>query len=61
MSKLQKRTRRYIVWVGGIDDLETDNRQEAEAVRQHWLNLGYDDCCIEVAENDTEIKVTIIK
>lgn len=42
----------YIVWVGGIDDIITSSKKEAELIANEWLNQGYDDVIIEEVYNE---------
>lgn len=37
----------YLVWIGGICDLETRDPNEAARVAQEWLDKGYEDVTIE--------------
>jgi len=38
----------FIVWVGGVADYEGDSLNEARAVQNVWLALGYQDVSLEV-------------
>lgn len=38
---------KYIVWIGGIEDIITSSKKEAYSIAKEWLNLGYDDVIIE--------------
>lgn len=37
---------KFIVWVGGLDDYFT-NEKEAVAHAENWRDMGYDDIIIE--------------
>lgn len=39
--------KKYIVWVGGIDD-HYASEEEAKKAKQKWTDAGYDDVQIEV-------------
>ena len=43
---------KYIVWVGGIDDIETTDKARADEVAQEWIDKGYDDIIIETITED---------
>jgi len=38
---------KFIVWVGGIEDIITSSKKEALAVAKEWIQEGYDDVSIE--------------
>jgi hypothetical protein len=40
----------FIVWVGGVADYEGSSKKEAEAVRNSWVALGYDDVILQAVE-----------
>ena len=41
----------YIVWIGGLIDLETADLEHAQSVLFEWRRKGYDDAQIETAQN----------
>ena len=43
---------KFIVWVGGIEDIITSSKREALAVAKEWREEGYDDVSIEEVDNE---------
>jgi len=37
----------YLVWVGGVCDLETTDHNEADRVAGQWRDQGYEDVIVE--------------
>ena len=37
----------FIVWVGGIPDVESVTKEVAEEIAKEWKGKGYDDVIIE--------------
>lgn len=45
---------KYIVWVGGIPDSESESLSKALEIYDEWVDDGYDDVVIEIEENSHE-------
>jgi hypothetical protein len=40
----------FTVWVGGIDDITTEDLGKALEVLREWIGEGYGDVCLEVSD-----------
>lgn len=38
---------KYLVWIGGICDIETTDISLAQRIAEEWLDKGYEDVTIE--------------